>query len=151
MWVSGLVGADVNFFNAPDWSGASFWQWFWRPLYCLYRLVSALADTRQLYIHSQCTCSTCVHSDTPEVPPSCGWRRNFAVSRWVRSLHLHKIEHNTVMKSVGIFLAWASTLQSWASYAQKYCSNIGTSIDFFSYIFRTVYSMGIMNKHDWAV
>ena len=95
-WVS---GSDVNFFNTPDWSTASFWQWFWQRLYCLYRLVSALADPK---INVQCTYSTCVHSDTPEVPPSCGWRRNLAVSRWVRSLHLHNIEHNTVMKSVGM-------------------------------------------------
>ena len=68
-WVSQLVSADVNFFNAPDWSGASLWQWFWRSLYCLYRLVSALADTRQLYIHSQCTCSTCVHIIYPRGAP----------------------------------------------------------------------------------
>ena len=101
------MGADVNFFNAPDWSGASLWQWFWQSLYCLYRLVSTLADTRQLYIHSQCTCSTCVHIYTPEeVPPSCGWGRYFAVSRWVRGLRLHKIGHNTaVMIRVGILLA----------------------------------------------
>ena len=100
--VGGSVCADVNFFNAPDWSGASLWQWFWRSLYCLYRLVSALADTRQLYIQSQCTYSTCVHiiyPYTPEVPPSCGLGRYFAVSRWARSLRLHKIghRHNTAV------------------------------------------------------
>ena len=77
---------------------------------------------------SQCTC---VHTDTPEEPPSYGWRRNFAFSRWViRSLRLHKIGHNTVIKRVGIFLAWVLTLQSWARHNQKLCSIIGTSITF---------------------
>ena len=62
----------------------------------------------------QCTYSTSVHTDTPEVPPSLGWRTNFTVSRWVWSLRLHKIGHNTLINRVRIFLAWALTLQSWA-------------------------------------
>ena len=33
-----------NFLKLPIGQDASFWQWFWRHLYCLYRLVSALAN-----------------------------------------------------------------------------------------------------------
>ena len=38
-----VIGQDV-----------SFWQWFWRRLYCLNRLVARLT-TRKLYTYSQCT------------------------------------------------------------------------------------------------
>ena len=33
-----------NFLRLLIGQDASFWQWFWRCLYCLYRLVSALVD-----------------------------------------------------------------------------------------------------------
>ena len=82
--------------------------------------------TRQMYSHRQCTYSSCVHTDTPEVPPSRGWGRNFTVSCWVRSLRLQKIGHKTLMIRAEIFLAWALTLQSWA----QHNLNTGTSINF---------------------
>ena len=46
---------------------ASFWQWFWRRLYCLYRLVSALADDE---INVQSLSVRTVHVYTL-IPPRC--------------------------------------------------------------------------------
>ena len=94
-------------FSASDWSELSLaGPWLvGRRLYCAacVHWSGLWLTTRQLYRHSQCTYSTSVHTDTPEVPPSLGWRRNFTVSCWVRSLRLHKIGHNTVMNRVRIF------------------------------------------------
>ena len=120
----------VSFLSGYDWSELSLLAtWLvGRGLYCAacVHWSGPWLITRQLYRHSQCTYSTSVHTDTPEVPTSWGWGRNFTVSCWVRSLRLHKIGHKTLMIRAGIFLAWELTLQSWAQHNW----NTGTSINF---------------------
>ena len=83
---------------------------------------------KQLHRHSECTYSISVHTDTPEVPPS------FTVSSWVRDIH--EKSGNIFGMSIDVAVVGTAQLEYW--HKHKICSEI----------FKTVYSMGIMSKHD---